>query len=188
MQSEHWRLLYVAMTRARDRLIVCGAQYGASKAGEADESWRAAVEQGLRSLGAAPCETPFGEGLRYGASIYRRARERAPRSPAAPLPAWLDAPLAAPAPRTPAAPSRFAHIDPALFSPRGSRAERDSAAAASSTVCWSACRRSTRRAAPRRRTRGSPGKARAPRSARASPREALAVIEDARLRRSVRPP
>jgi ATP-dependent helicase/nuclease subunit A len=46
MLGEHWRLLYVAMTRARDRLIVCGPQFGNAKLGEAKESWRLAVEEG----------------------------------------------------------------------------------------------------------------------------------------------
>src|SRR5690606_21337996 len=40
MLSEHWRLLYVAMTRARDRLIVCGPQF---RNGEAEEIGRAHV-------------------------------------------------------------------------------------------------------------------------------------------------
>jgi len=44
MVEEHHRLLYVAMTRAEDRLIVCGAQ----PKGEAPPgSWYAMIEQGL---------------------------------------------------------------------------------------------------------------------------------------------
>jgi len=44
MVEEHHRLLYVAMTRAEDRLIVCGAQ----PKGEAPTgSWYAMIEQGL---------------------------------------------------------------------------------------------------------------------------------------------
>ncbi|MCO5090180.1 double-strand break repair helicase AddA [Bosea sp. (in: a-proteobacteria)] len=44
MVEEHHRLLYVAMTRAEDRLIVCGAQ----ARGEAPPgSWYAMIEQGL---------------------------------------------------------------------------------------------------------------------------------------------
>jgi ATP-dependent helicase/nuclease subunit A len=123
MASEHWRLLYVAMTRARDRLIVCGAQRGNSKLGEAEASWRAAVEQGLRTLGASPCETPFGEGLRYGAPLIAEPQAAAEIDKPA-QPAWLDAPFAASARSSSAAPSRFAQFDPALFSPRGAGQRR----------------------------------------------------------------
>lgn len=42
--EEHHRLLYVAMTRAEDRLIVCGAQ---PKGEAAEGSWYAMVEAGL---------------------------------------------------------------------------------------------------------------------------------------------
>lgn len=77
MLGEHWRLLYVAMTRARDRLIVCGAQYGNSKAGEAELCWRLAVEEALRRIGAEACETPFGEGLRIGVPLTADAQTQA---------------------------------------------------------------------------------------------------------------
>lgn len=123
MQSEHWRLLYVAMTRARDRLIVCGAQHGAGKAGEADESWRLAAENALARLGAVACETPFGEGLRLGEITYAEARS-APAIVAPTLPAWAKATAVGAIAPTPTAPSRAAHAEPALFSPRGEGARR----------------------------------------------------------------
>lgn len=44
MVEEHHRLLYVAMTRAEDRLIVCGAQ---AKGEAPPGSWYAMIEQGL---------------------------------------------------------------------------------------------------------------------------------------------
>ena len=43
--EEYRRLLYVAMTRARDRLVVCGWQ---PARGASDECWHALVERGLR--------------------------------------------------------------------------------------------------------------------------------------------
>ncbi len=123
MLSEHWRLLYVAMTRARDRLIVCGVQYGGSTAGESEVSWRAATEDALRTLGAEACDTPAGEGLRLGSSATAEAltppvieRVRAP--------AWASAPVTPGAPLRSAAPSRAAHADPLLFSPRGDGQKR----------------------------------------------------------------
>ncbi|WP_395646781.1 double-strand break repair helicase AddA [Terricaulis sp.] len=124
MLLEHRRLLYVAMTRARDRLVVCGAQHGNSKEGETPESWRAAVEQALRSLGATAIETPFGEGFRLGAPLQAEAESIAAAASRSALPHWAKA--AAPvAVRTEAAtPSRMHKIDPALFSPRGDGQKR----------------------------------------------------------------
>lgn len=68
---ESLRLLYVAMTRARDRLIVCGAHHGAGPAGRAEGAWHALVEPALKELGS-PFETPFGEGYRFGARLQAR--------------------------------------------------------------------------------------------------------------------
>ncbi len=119
MEGEHWRLLYVAMTRARDRLIVCGAQHGNFSTGEAaGASWRAAVEAAMRGLGAHACSTPCGEGLRLG-SAQIAAAQASGQAEHAEAPAWTKslAPLAAPS--RPTAPSRMHRIDPGLFSPRG---------------------------------------------------------------------
>ena len=78
------------MTRARDRLIVCGAQYGTSKDGEAKESWRARRRGSAAAVqGAGPCETPFGEGVRLGAPVIARGAEAAPFATVAMLPAWV---------------------------------------------------------------------------------------------------
>jgi ATP-dependent helicase/nuclease subunit A len=118
--GEHWRLLYVAMTRARDRLIVCGAQW---RNGEAEESWRLAAEQALRKLGAMPCETPYGEGLRLGAPVYADARAEEAQAQTH-LPDWTKAPAPAAARVEIAAPSRIAHVDASLFSPRGDGQKR----------------------------------------------------------------
>ncbi len=120
MRGEHWRLLYVAMTRARDRLIVCGPQFGNAKTGEAPESWRLAVERGLQRCGALAFETPFGDGVRLGASRIAPASAKALYEPVA-LPAWANTQ----ANRIEiAAPSRLMRVDPALFSPRGDGRKR----------------------------------------------------------------
>ncbi|MBX3430830.1 MAG: double-strand break repair helicase AddA [Hyphomonadaceae bacterium] len=123
MRGEHWRLLYVAMTRARDRLIVCGPQFGNSKTGEAADSWRLAVHEALGHLGATPVETPFGEGLRFGTPLQADPQTEAPR-PAVDLPRWSHTPVAGAARTEIAAPSRLHRIDPALFSPRGDGQKR----------------------------------------------------------------
>ncbi len=118
--GEHWRLLYVAMTRARDRLIVCGAQW---RNGEAPESWRPAVEQALINLGATEIETPCGKGWRIGSPQTANA-EAAIVAQAITLPAWAKTPAPGAARVEIAAPSRIARIDPALFSPRGDGQKR----------------------------------------------------------------
>ncbi|MFT3728276.1 MAG: double-strand break repair helicase AddA [Terricaulis sp.] len=124
MRAEHWRLLYVAMTRARDRLIVCGAQHGGSEEGEDKASWRAAVEAAMRTMAdATPCDTPFGEGLRVGKPLFA-ARGATIATPAVALPAWVAKPVVGAAAPQLATPSRVAHIDPALFSPRGDGPKR----------------------------------------------------------------
>jgi ATP-dependent helicase/nuclease subunit A len=115
MLGEHWRLLYVAMTRARDRLIVCGPQW---KNGEApDVSWRSAVENALDTIGAEDIETPFGAGKRLGRVLHAERAQTDARARVA-LPDWAGD--SAPDARQIqiAAPSRIARIDPALFSPR----------------------------------------------------------------------
>jgi ATP-dependent helicase/nuclease subunit A len=51
--QEHWRLLYVAMTRAADRLIVAGL---APKRERAEDCWHRRVERALAAIGANETE------------------------------------------------------------------------------------------------------------------------------------
>jgi ATP-dependent helicase/nuclease subunit A len=118
---EHLRLLYVAMTRARDRLIVCGAQW---RNGEAPDSWRPAVQEALEKLGAVKIETPCGEGLRFGAPRQATVDALDAKQAAIALPAWAKTKAPGAAPVEIAAPSRLHRIDPALFSPRGDGQKR----------------------------------------------------------------
>jgi ATP-dependent helicase/nuclease subunit A len=110
--EEHWRLLYVGMTRAEEMLVVTGA-LGSSAKGEAAElSWHRAVERALTGLGAATVETGhWGQGLLWtGPGDLKDApppKEAAPAAEAAnDLPPWLrmPAPVEARPPR-PLAPS-----------------------------------------------------------------------------------
>src|SRR3569623_3717963 len=53
--EEHWRLLYVALTRAADRLVVAGVAPKPKKDGSEarpENCWHVAVERALLSLGA----------------------------------------------------------------------------------------------------------------------------------------
>ena len=119
--AEHRRLLYVALTRAEDRLIVTGHE--GSRDRPAD-SWYDMIEPSLRSGGARVEPMPDGEGERL-------VWERSPRVPAARLaelveeapcqePAWLR--RAPPEEARPAQPLRPS--EPALEQAGDGRARR----------------------------------------------------------------
>ncbi|MEM7729263.1 MAG: double-strand break repair helicase AddA [Pseudomonadota bacterium] len=101
---EYMRLLYVAMTRAESRLILCGHAHGRKEGGFEEESW---YHWFLRTLphmdGVAEFASPFDgqgrQGLRYGARHEPTEDADAPaRRVAVQLPDWIDSP-AAPEPR-----------------------------------------------------------------------------------------
>jgi len=62
MLSEYRRLLYVALTRAEDRLYICGAT-GKDKINE--QSWYQHIKTGIEQI-AESFEMPWGQGLRVG--------------------------------------------------------------------------------------------------------------------------
>jgi len=74
MEQEQLRLLYVAMTRAESRLIICGPHVGRANAKLKPGCWYDWVKRGLESLGAKTFDAPFTRevnseimtGLRYG--------------------------------------------------------------------------------------------------------------------------
>ncbi|HEX4261978.1 MAG TPA: double-strand break repair helicase AddA [Acetobacteraceae bacterium] len=127
--EEHNRLLYVALTRAEDRLLVCGWQ---PRKKVDDGSWYAMVGRGMARLASAEA-APFGpwpgERLRLanGAAVATLRTGEPPPAPR--LPAWAGAapdwtaaaPPAEPALPTPLAPSRPEGIEhgpvPAALSP-----------------------------------------------------------------------
>lgn len=113
--EEHHRLLYVAMTRAEDRLVVCGWESGAGS----QPTWHDLIGRGFDRLGAPAEENPaaWPPARRVLASPQRRPPpERRPRAEgsAAPAPGWLTAgpaggpepPPPEPARARPLAPSR----------------------------------------------------------------------------------
>jgi ATP-dependent helicase/nuclease subunit A len=131
--QEYRRLLYVALTRAEDRLVVCGWQ---GKRPPAPDCWYSLVREGLGPLAEA---VPFdfaaiagtagwsGVGLRL-ASKQDAAPDKARETTAdaalftpEPLPAWATKPAAPePRPSRPLAPSRpdpATESEPALVSP-----------------------------------------------------------------------
>ncbi|MFA6968536.1 double-strand break repair helicase AddA [Bosea sp. (in: a-proteobacteria)] len=90
MVEEHHRLLYVAMTRAEDRLIVCGAQ---AKGEALQGSWYAMIASGLAATDAGLREITEGEDtiLRFMTSPTRpqQVAERQSPPPTEALPSWM---------------------------------------------------------------------------------------------------
>jgi ATP-dependent helicase/nuclease subunit A len=116
--EEHMRLLYVALTRAADRLIVSGVQPKEKKDGSDPRPancWHSIVEHALAALKAEPVDQgKWGVALRYGSE----APARAPRArdkvelPAIAIPEWAKLPAPAEArPPRPLAPSAIADDD-----------------------------------------------------------------------------
>jgi ATP-dependent helicase/nuclease subunit A len=115
--EEHWRLLYVAMTRAAERLVIAGIE---PARGVPENSWYARVERALGSLGAAPePDARWGSVIRFsgggGPRAVPRPRTTATAAPAPPpIPDWAQ--RAAPVesrPPTPLAPSAIGTDDEA---------------------------------------------------------------------------
>ncbi|HEX5258629.1 MAG TPA: double-strand break repair helicase AddA [Sphingomicrobium sp.] len=116
--EEHWRLLYVALTRAADRLIVAGVAPRPKKDGSEARPincWHVAVERAMASLEAAPANHgKWGGGLVYGAAARPKAKAKPKRGPApkALVPDWARTPAPPEArPPRPLAPSAIAADD-----------------------------------------------------------------------------
>jgi ATP-dependent helicase/nuclease subunit A len=112
--EEHWRLLYVALTRAEERLIVTGVK----KRRDAPNCWHRVVEQALIGLGA---ERGNDGSLVHESGIPPAGAGRAARGPSMSddLPAWLREPAPdEPVPVRPLAPSALAGDDSAFPPPR----------------------------------------------------------------------
>ncbi|MXO60085.1 double-strand break repair helicase AddA [Altererythrobacter salegens] len=111
-RQEHWRLLYVAMTRAEEALFVGGA-LGAREDEPAEDSWYARL---LPLVDATPIEDPvWGWRLEHGerAPVLPKATDgEKPGRPA--LPGWATTPVGPePRPPRPLAPSAVGQDDDA---------------------------------------------------------------------------
>ena len=110
-REEHWRLLYVAATRAEERLVIGGALGPRAKGVPPAESWYAELAQAMDALGATEIEDGIWttrSDYDGGAAVRPRLAARSPRPTAAsaPLPEWLHRPAPEEArPRRPLAPS-----------------------------------------------------------------------------------
>ncbi len=128
MEGEYQRLLYVAMTRARDRLIVCGHTHG--NGGKVDEgSWHDRVWRSAMRDGWKPVDTVLSRqadengwsaphGLRLGARSKALGPAKHAREASPSLPSWMQgpAPVDPPAIR-PMAPSRLLDDEDGGFEP-----------------------------------------------------------------------
>lgn len=120
--DEYSRLLYVALTRAQDRIYVCGWE---TNRGRSEGCWYDLVERGLRDQGAVEFE--FDEetsGLRLQTEQVGEPDNRddvtALRANETDLPAWATQPTPAePTPPSPLNPSRPDNDDPPIRSPLG---------------------------------------------------------------------
>jgi ATP-dependent helicase/nuclease subunit A len=116
VQREYRRLLYVALTRARDRLYVCGWR---GKRNPAEGNWYGLVEEGMRRAGALEADGILR--LDYAGTAVSPAPIIEPQASETPLPNWaLSAPPAEPRPFRPLTPSRMEPPDaapPAVRSP-----------------------------------------------------------------------
>ena len=105
--EEHWRLFYVAATRAEEQLVIAGSLGSKAKGVPYPQSWYAVAAQAMTALGVPESE---GErvftGVTPSSAVPKPAAEPAPHPAAPALPGWTReaAPIEARPPR-PLAPS-----------------------------------------------------------------------------------
>ena len=120
--EEHWRLLYVGLTRAEERLVITGLQPKTNDRVRPENCWHLSVERALVSLGAHSEEDPeWGQVLRYRGSgttgaIKPKAAPLALARP--PIPDWARTPAPPEArPPQPLAPSAIVEDSESLPPP-----------------------------------------------------------------------
>lgn len=104
--AETLRLLYVALTRARDRLILLGRACGNSKLGYDERSWWDVLTEAFDRLGDEVRDVADGV-RRYGADPARLPPGRADATTGTALPAWASSPPASDRGARYAAPSQM---------------------------------------------------------------------------------
>lgn len=89
--AEHRRLLYVAMTRAEDWLIIAGA--GEDDPVKTDGTWYGQVRDGFAELKVSEVDAPGGLGrmlLHLGAGKSRRKRKEIAAAASVPAESWME--------------------------------------------------------------------------------------------------
>jgi len=95
-QQEQLRLLYVALTRAESRLVICGFQSGRSAEKPIEEnSWYDWMSRVFGGLETQIVETPFGDGKVFGGPpVAAQAIEKLPPEKVMTIPLWALQPAA----------------------------------------------------------------------------------------------
>jgi ATP-dependent helicase/nuclease subunit A len=112
-REEHWRLLYVALTRAEERLYIGGALGPADRKGPPLSSWWTALDSALLRLGAEWQDDPhWGRARRFGdPEFFTKAASR-PAVAEGALPDWISRPAPEESrPPRPLAPSALGEDD-----------------------------------------------------------------------------
>ena len=113
-RQEHWRLLYVGMTRAEERLFIGGSLGPADRNGPPATSWYATAERALDGLGCEWSDHPiWGRARLFGSGEVAASLQAALQTArSSVLPEWLGrpAPLESRPPR-PLAPSAIGEDD-----------------------------------------------------------------------------
>ncbi|PTQ07404.1 double-strand break repair helicase AddA [Sphingomonas oleivorans] len=116
-RAEHWRLLYVALTRAEEWLVVAGALGPRARGVPPQESWYQAVDAALDALGAGLVDDPLWTAARHyrgegGTPLAPRVRTASEVEPSIAEPEWLRRPAPHEArPPRPLAPSSLGPDD-----------------------------------------------------------------------------
>ncbi|MCD2315880.1 double-strand break repair helicase AddA [Sphingomonas sp. IC-11] len=104
--QEHWRLFYVAATRAEERLVIAGSLSVKYRNGPPEASWYAAARRAFDALGVPEGDTRVFRGIRPDDPVPLQSPGTTETSEAEPLPAWARTPAAPEArPPRPLAPS-----------------------------------------------------------------------------------
>ncbi|WP_417456032.1 double-strand break repair helicase AddA [Kordiimonas sp.] len=117
---EYRRLLYVALTRAEDRLYIAGWQ---AEREPDPNCWYKAIESGFERVGAEEVEITLGRTARrltvaQTAAVAPSDEKAETRTPLPALPAWAREPMPnEPTPPRPLAPSKPDEDEPAVTSP-----------------------------------------------------------------------
>jgi ATP-dependent helicase/nuclease subunit A len=94
--QEHWRLLYVGITRAIEHLVIAGVQPSGERV---ENCWHTRVERALQALGAQlEADDRWGQVLRHrGSAPHRRLQPKAPPRTLEPVtvPEWARRPAPA---------------------------------------------------------------------------------------------
>jgi len=87
-RAEHWRLFYVAATRAEEKLVIAGALNSRSQGVPPEASWYAAAARGLDNLGVPAGETRSFAGRHPEPPLPHGSASADPVRQSEPLPAW----------------------------------------------------------------------------------------------------